>query len=218
MSEAYTMHFVRQNTSIPIPRVLSAFEHCGITYITMERVTGQMIGSGWLNRSAESRAALLSQLRCHIRELRSLSAPVGMGVANVMEEALYVERLPGSSLWFGPFRGVAGFHLHLRQGIKPDVNLDPEIKQLVALHDGQWPIVFTHGDPSSLNILVKDDQVVGIIDWETAGWFPAYWEYTTACQVNPQNSFWRHEIDRFLDPYPAELTMEGIRQKYFGDF
>lgn len=78
--------------------------------------------------------------------------------------------------------------------------------------------MLTHGDLSSLNILVKDDQVVGIIDWETAGWFPAYWEYTTACQVNPQNSFWRHEIDRFLDPYPAELTMKGIRQKYFGDF
>lgn len=109
MSEAYKMHFVRQNTSIPVPRVLSAFEHCGITFLTMERLTGQVIGGGWLNRSAESRAALLSQLRCHIRELRSLSAPVGMGVANVMGEALYDERLPGSSLWFGPFRSVAEF-------------------------------------------------------------------------------------------------------------
>jgi len=34
--------------------------------------------------------------------------------------------------------------------------------------------VFTHGDLSSLNVLVRGDQIVGIIDWETAGWYPSY--------------------------------------------
>lgn len=38
------------------------------------------------------------------------------------------------------------------------------------------PIVFTHGDLSSLNILARVDDIVGIIDWETAGWYPSYWE------------------------------------------
>jgi len=56
------------------------------------------------------------------------------------------------------------------------------------------------------------------VDWETAGWFPSYWEYTTACQVNPQKSFWIEEISKFLDPFPAEQAMEKIRQKDFGDF
>ncbi|KAH7065434.1 hypothetical protein B0J12DRAFT_706933 [Macrophomina phaseolina] len=56
-----------------------------------------------------------------------------------------------------------------------------------------------------------DPEIVGIVDWETAGWFPSYWEYTTASQVNPQNSFCRDEIDKFLDPMAKEL-------KYFGDF
>ncbi|KAJ5921151.1 hypothetical protein N7466_009477 [Penicillium verhagenii] len=45
-----------------------------------------------------------------------------------------------------------------------------------------------------------------------------YWEYTTAYQVNPQNSFWVNEIDKFLQQMPEEeLAMERIRQKYFGD-
>lgn len=78
--------------------------------------------------------------------------------------------------------------------------------------------VLTHGDLSSLNILVRGDTVVGIIDWETAGWFPLYWEYTCASNVNPQNEFWRQEVDKFMTPMPHELRMEGIRQKYFGDF
>lgn len=60
-------------------------------------------------------------------------------------------------------------------------------------------------------------RLLGFVDWETVGWYPEYWEYTTACQVNPQNSFWISEIHRFLDPMPEELAMDRIRQKYFGD-
>lgn len=58
--------------------------------------------------------------------------------------------------------------------------------------------VLTHGDLSSLNILAHGDDIVGIVDWATAGWYPSYWEYTTACQVNPQSSIWRSETDHFL--------------------
>ncbi len=92
------------------------------------------------------------------------------------------------------------------------------MSELIALQDRAWPpTVFTHGDLSSLNILVRGDKIVGIIDWERAGWYPSYWEYTTASQVNPMNYFWREEIDKFLDPMHKELEMEKIRQKYFGD-
>lgn len=31
------------------------------------------------------------------------------------------------------------------------------------------------------------------------------------------NSFWQDEIEKFLDPFPKELAMEKLRQKYFGD-
>lgn len=69
---------------------------------------------------------------------------------------------------------------------------DLEVRELIKQQDqddDKWPLVFTHGDLSRLNILARGDDIVGIIDWETAGWYPSYWEYTTACQVNPQNSF-----------------------------
>ena len=124
-----------------------------------------------------------------------------------------------SLLRFGSFKSIEEIHKKLRQGIQFHPKLDPEVIELINLHDRLWPPpVFTHGDLSSLNILVRGDGVVGIIDWETAGWLPSYWEYTTACQVNPQNYLWRDEIDRFLDPMPAELAMGKIYQKYFGDF
>ncbi|KAI0474428.1 kinase-like protein [Xylaria cf. heliscus] len=38
--------------------------------------------------------------------------------------------------------------------------------------------VFTHTDIAPRNILVdKDGKITGLIDWETAGWYPDYWEY-----------------------------------------
>jgi aminoglycoside phosphotransferase len=102
-------------------------------------------------------------------------------------------------------------------GMEFDSRLPPEVQELIKQQSKPWPLVFTHGDLSSLNILVRGGDIVGIVDWETAGWYPSYWEYTTAQQVNPQNSFWVHEIDKFLQPMPEELAMERIRQKYFGD-
>jgi hypothetical protein len=69
-----------------------------------------------------------------------------------------------------------------------------------------------------MNIIVRGDEVVGNIDWETAGWWPEYWEYTSAWHVNPYNEFWREEVDKFLEPKVEELDMERARRKFFGDF
>jgi aminoglycoside phosphotransferase len=212
------MRFIAQHTSIPVPKVYCAFTHRDRTYIVMERIDGEMVANGWTNRSAESQAKILSQLREMIHEMRNLSPAQGQKIGNVDGGPFFDCRLPGPSLRFGPFSSITDFHRHLRDGFEFSPKNLPEINTLVDLHKGDWPLVFTHGDLSSLNLLVRGEKVVGIVDWETAGWFPAYWEYTTACQVNPHNLFWRKEIDRFLDPQPAELEMEMIRQKYFGDF
>jgi fructosamine-3-kinase len=212
------MRFISQATSIPVPKVLCAFTHGGSTYIVMERIKGDMIGTRWVYRSEESKTKLLAQLKKMVEEIRGLRPPEGMGVASVTGGTLFDCCLPGASLRLGPFSSVQDFHRHLREGIDFDPGLDLEIQELIKEHDRDWPIVFTHGDLSSLNILVRGDDIVGIVDWETAGWYPSYWEYTTACQVNPQNSFWIHEIDKFLVSMPRELEMEHIRQKYFGDF
>lgn len=216
-AKASTMRFISQNTSIPVPNVLCAFTHYDSTYIVMERIKGDIIGAGWVKRSEESKAQLLSQLKEMIQEMRELHPQEGMGVASVDGGSLFDCRLPGPSLRFGPFRSIRDFHRHLRSGVELEPGLDSEVQNLIKQQNRDWPLMFTHGDLSSLNILVREDKIIGIIDWETAGWYPSYWEYTRACQVNPQNSFWINEIDKFLSPMPEELSMGRTRQKYFGD-
>ena len=186
----------------------------------MERINGEMLGREWGRRSDDSKAKILQQLKKLVGEMRNIPPPrgQGQGVCNVDGGPIWDSRMPGTSMCHGPFESVHDFHIYLRGGFNADPNHYPEVSELIALQDRAWPPpVFTHGDLSSLNILVRGDKIVGIIDWETAGWYPSYWEYTTASQVNPMNYFWREEIDKFLDPMRKELEMEKVRQKYFGD-
>ena len=222
LPETSAMRFIAQHTSIPVPKVYCAFTRKGWTYIVMEKMNGEMLGSGWGERSDCSKAKILQQLKRMVDEMRNIPSRRGegqrQGVRNVDGGSIWDSRLPGTSMCHGPFESVHDFHRYLRGGFNADPNHYPEVSELIALQDRAWsPPVFTHGDLSSLNILVHGDVIVGIIDWETAGWYPSYWEYTTASQVSPMNYFWREEINKFLDPMPEALEMEKLRQKYFGD-
>ena len=50
-----------------------------------------------------------------------------------------------------------------------------------------------------------------------AGWYPDYWEYTSAWHVNACDDFWRAEAAHVLDghDYREELEAEKIRHRYF---
>ncbi|KAI4145800.1 MAG: hypothetical protein LQ341_002261 [Variospora aurantia] len=224
LANAATLRFIAQHTSIPVPKVYCAFEHKGRVYVVMEFIRAPMVAQGWRSRSPESRAKIHQQLRRMIDELRSIPSPKHLGVANVAGGPLFDPRLPGKSLTFGPFKDTAEFHLHIREGWDQErcstlaLDRQGEIQELIKQHEGSWPLRFTHGDLSSLNILARGDEVVGIVDWDTAGWYPSYWEYTTAWHVNPYNEFWQDEVDNFLEPMPEALAMEQTRRKYFKDF
>ncbi|KFH41870.1 hypothetical protein ACRE_074060 [Hapsidospora chrysogenum ATCC 11550] len=222
LAEASAMRFVAENTTIPVPKVYSAFEHKGVVYIVMERIDGHLLTDGWLHRTPESRSRILSSLRPMIQQLRQIPAPAGCWVCNVDGGPIYDPRLPGVKDW-GPFPTIDDFHRKLRLDLDEPVYcgrpLGEDFGRLISFHKRHWSSpVFTHGDLSSLNILARGDEVVGIVDWETAGWMPPYWEYTSAWHVNPYNPFWQEEVDRFLEPFPEALEMEVIRRKYNADF
>lgn len=138
-----------------------------------------------------------------------------------MEVQIFDARLPKDWHW-GPFDSIDQFHAALTEGqdlSAASLDTYPELKELASFYKQPWhQLVFTHGDLSSLNILCKEDDVAAIIDWETAGWLPHYWEYVSAWNVNPQNTFWQIEVDRFIPPLHHERDMDTIRRRYFGDF
>jgi len=190
----------------------------------MERVRGEMIASQWRLLSETSKASIFRQLTQIINELQSVPCPTEE-VSNVDGGPIRDYRLQPSSR--GPFRTVSDFHVSLQNTITLAsldlaTSLRPEtisdLTQLITFHEtvSRAPVL-THGDLSSLNIVIHKDTVVGIVDWKTAGWLPYYWEYTVAWHANPQNYFWQDEVANFLHPYDEALAMEKIRRGYFGD-
>ncbi|OHE90608.1 hypothetical protein CORC01_14092 [Colletotrichum orchidophilum] len=219
LAEANAMRYVARHTSVPVPKVHCAFVYKGDSYLVMSKMRGKMAWQGWQTRTEESKSIILGQLRRMVTELRSVPPPAGASIGSVDGGPFYDCRLPSKLLW-GPFATTRDFHEALANGADLDIDyadLPDDVHELFEFYrQSDTQLVLTHGDLSSLNILVEGDDVVGIVDWETAGWLPPYWEYTCAKYVNPFNKFWEAEVDKFLDPMPLELNMERIRQKHFG--
>jgi len=219
LAEAHAMEFIRRNTSIPVPKVYCAFKRKRVTYIVMERLAGKKLTCDWYIRTPESRAIILSQLRRMIEELQQITPPTNCRISNLLGGPISNGNIaghPDPAENHGPFGSVKEFHHYLHQGAVYHTENHPKVNELLELHEHDWPIKFTHGDLSSLNILAQGDRVTGIVDWETAGWYPSYWEYTSACYVNPWNLWWRDYIDAFIEPIPDALHMETLRSDLCG--
>ncbi|KAK1771406.1 kinase-like protein [Phialemonium atrogriseum] len=71
--------------------------------------------------------------------------------------------------------------------------------------------VFTHGDIRPGNILVnKQSQIVGLLDWENAGFYPDYWEYAMTMRLMPRRG---HEWQAFMKSLkPKNWDITGIEK------
>ena len=242
LEEAHNLEFVRENSctsgpSIPVPKVHCAFTtRQGCTYIVMDYIRGQTLGQWWQVATTEAREDVLRQLRGHMNILRGILHPTPTTPGQISglkgSGPIYDYRLteskgsgPRPKEGFGPFPDTHAFHLWLRNGFtgheesseKSDQDVD--IKRMCQIQDRRsYPSTnLTHGDLSSSNIIIKNNKVVGLLDWEMAGWYPDYWEFTSAWHVNVYDEFWRSEVGKLLDgdKYEAELEAEKIRRRYF---
>lgn len=97
-----------------------------------------------------------------VSQLRTLPAPEGVGVANAKGGRIFDSRLP-SKLFWGPFPTRRDFHKELANGIDPDTKHEdtpPDFQELLDFYrQADEKPVFTHGDLSSLNVLVRGDEV-----------------------------------------------------------
>lgn len=83
--------------------------------------------------------------------------------------------------------------------------------------EGRSPI-FTHSDLQRKNILVQEvegfkgrkDFHVSLVDWESAGWYPVYWEYFAAFLSWKWNDDWCNKVVVAVDSWPAEAAMMKI--------
>jgi hypothetical protein len=226
LMESATMRYIAQQTSIPVPKVYCSFLHKNRAYIVMERIKGQPLARVWKTLSQEARSNVIAQLQGMIRELRALKPPpTTLGVESCIGGSLYDSRLPHGTPRFGPFKTIQDFHRWLRNdlatkqaGAHLSAEEVDELEKMIAKQDGEWPPpVFTHCNLNPFNILLSAGKIIGIIDWEFSGWYPHYWECTAAWFGNQLSTDWQGVLHSLLGPYPEELEMERIRNRWWGE-
>ena len=198
MEEAYAMVFVRAHTKIPVPEVFMVFDHAGLVHIVMELVKGTALreavcydadgaptdGEGTAT-NAQIHAVML-QLRGIVEELRELGrrfAPTRSMLGSLSggrySNTYFLENLPPAR-----FESIADFHAYWLKRVQPCKSMDGDaydhLKRLAresVLEPSKAGIPqLTHGDLAPRNIIVDDGKIAAIVDWETFGWYPDFWE------------------------------------------
>jgi hypothetical protein len=120
LTEAATLKFVADNTTIPVPKVFCSFLHKDRAYIVMERIQGKSIPAAWKSLSEESRQKIFDQLKAIFRELRTLKPPDDTGVESCLGGSVREGRIPRPLPRMGPLKTVQEFHIFLRDNLRPE--------------------------------------------------------------------------------------------------
>ncbi|KAE8330074.1 hypothetical protein BDV39DRAFT_190724 [Aspergillus sergii] len=61
------------------------------------------------------------------------------------------------------------------------------------------PYTFTHGDFTNVNLIVNNGILSGILDWESSGYFPVWWEFTAAgISLGKDDKEWKELLRKYV--------------------
>ena len=215
LEEGLNMIFVRNTTSVSVPKVYALYKDVNINkkYIIMEMISGNTLEFIWATLDQMQKQAIALELRAIFEELRKLRSPGGycsLDGKPLRDHLFYIANSEGSLELMGPFKTETELNdalvkKYLSSGYLPVGKASFYRRSFPSVLDGHPP-VFTHGDLQRKNIIVgKDDGRITIIDWEFAGWYPSYWEYSRAilgCGLFDDD--WSEWVDFILSPYRNE--------------
>ncbi|KAF2155606.1 hypothetical protein K461DRAFT_274619 [Myriangium duriaei CBS 260.36] len=165
---------------------------------------------------------ITGKLKSYMDDIRKISPEgyIGSLGQKPSEDILFRECEPdtGHAEPYGPFhsqRDMTKTLVH-RLAVFQHPKVMAWLDELVpAVLGDDRPLVFTHNDLHGENIMVRNDNGeydVSIIDWEMAGFYPDYWEYSNAAMAGLYQLDWFRVVDKFLEPYYAEhLVIHYLR-------
>lgn len=214
--EANTLQIVEKLTRIPAPRAIDVLETRRFSYLLMTRVPGRPIGQMVNSMTDEQMEQAVVDLKQYIFELRKIpkNKTSEFQICNSMGGGILDWRIPDSQREELRFSTESEFNKYLTDPFWNEIR-----KRAAVSHDVQHDIVFTHGDLNPRNILFENGKISGIVDWENAGWFPEYWEYTKAHYTVRSLIRWLADfVDQVFKEYRDELIVENMLSDLLSPF
>ena len=230
--EAENLEFLSQSSDIPIPKYHGTLVEpgTGIIFIVTEYIDGQLLKDAWPSLSASEKQDVENQLRHFLQQLRQLGDPGylgSVGRGRLADGVFWQPPAEVKQAVSGPFADEAelndGIMLRLAES-EPESHLTL-LRALISETLHGHKTVFTHGDLQPKNILVQRILVAAndpfkiqimVIDWETAGWYPEYWEFCSAVIGGQHRPDWLGIAQRLMPLYAKEyLMLQKIRSILF---
>ncbi|KAL4783788.1 kinase-like domain-containing protein [Aspergillus varians] len=204
-NEPNVLRLIEKHTTIPAPRLIDAWETDGKTNIIMTRLPGTPIGEVCHLMSYPERDRFAKDLKNCVEQLRKIPNTTPYLICDTLGGPIADHRIPRDT--GGPFKTETDFNNHLSIHLKVPFSKIVELKNLPA-RDHQH-FYLTHSDFHPSNLLVERGRLSAIVDWESAGFRPEYWEFTKAMYGAMgghvmSDIFWR----TFGREYETELEVE----------
>ncbi len=212
-AEATALELISRRLDVPVPRFHSTSTRLdGTTSISMDYVDGHTLSDIWTSLSNEQKLAIAEQLRVIVIAMRSLQpenntiGSCGGGpTIDIRRYSIYKG---------GPFADEDAFNDFLASDVlpaTPSILVRKFRQQLRTDHR----LVFTHGDIAQHNVIIKDNNVVALLDWQCAGWYPEYWDYVKFFMRPAKSKDWYEYADIiFPQIYDDELFQWQFLARY----
>ena len=214
VNEARAMDLLEQYTEVPAPRTIDRVNGSQLSYLLMTRLPGTILGPVLYRFTNAEVVQLVEDLRRVIWQMRNIKNPYGpkVVICNAAGRGCYDFRINDSVRRDDLiFESEAKFNERLTIGV-----IDEDLQKVAGAHSIAHRICFTHGDLNMQNILVDKGRLSGIVDWENAGWFPEYWDYTKIHYIvfRASKRYLDDVVDRVFPDYKRELEGELALFRY----
>lgn len=210
--EAPNIRFLSQQTSIPIPTIIIDWEEeNGRYFLFTERIQGQSLDAAWPTMTTVDKERVAMQTAEYILQLRKLQSPQ---MQSLDEQPVYSAFLfpNGYGVPHGPLSSDDELWNEMDKALgKVPIKARQRLRERMPPAS---PFTFTHGDLTNSNIMVKEGNLVGILDWEASGYFPVWWEFTCAgIGLGQEDSEWKTLLRKYM---PDHTEARQFWLDYFG--
>lgn len=191
--EAQNANFVAQQLpDSPVAKVTHAWTtEEGRRFNTVqERMAGQTLEDALPGLAPADLANIGRQLGAFLRELRALTASeMRMLDGRPVVDRRLFKPFPSTPMTQGASYQVCTQDSEIAENLvlaiaSASSRFSVDILQMF-LHrmPSAKPFTFSHSDLHEGNIMVRDGEFAGLIDWELAGYYPRWWEFVNSCEL-----------------------------------
>jgi hypothetical protein len=219
--EVHALYFARNELSLPVPSVLHhpplhrksgtslpGTRRSGVWYICMEKLPGTPLHKAIHTMSTEELDHVAEQLKSILTRMGTVRPKtLGSVTGGPYRNFFFPSHLGPKH----PFKSAGEFIDQYRQ-ILMLFCTEEFTESVLARLPRNAAIRFAHGDLLPKNILVNGSNVSAILDWSTAGFYPAYWEYCRMHDPAFMTEPWNYVLHRIFPTQRRQTEIDVVRQ------